>query len=84
MFLSQVSASLGIALILELDGRSSGALKEAHGPLHVERVPVPVIGVDDERRRDAVAHQLDGLYDFTHGDETDIGTAEPGVRNGCA
>ena len=60
------------------------ALEEAHGPLHVERVPVPVVGVDDERCRDAVAHQLNGLDDFTHGDETDIGTAEPGVRNGGA
>ena len=74
-----MAAALGKLLVLELDRAGAGALEQPHGALDVERVAVAGVGVDDQMGVDAVADQRDGVDDLAHGDEADVGAAEPRV-----
>ncbi len=80
----EVAAALGKALVLELDGARARTLEQLHRPLHVERVAVAGVGVDDDGRGDPLAHQAEGLGHFGHGDEADVGPAEARVGDGRA
>jgi hypothetical protein len=74
-----MAAALGKILVLELNGAGAGALEQAHGTLHVERVAVAGIGVDDQVGRHAVADQRHGVGHLAHADEADVGPPEPAV-----
>ena len=57
----EMAAALGKILVLELDRVGAGALEQAHGALHIERVAIAGVGIDDQMGADAVADQRDGL-----------------------
>ncbi len=75
----EMAAALGKVLVLELDRGGAGALELAHGAHDVERIAVAGVGIDHEMRIDAVADQRQRLRHLGHGDEADVGPAEPGV-----
>ena len=79
-----MTAALGKVLILDLDRVGAGALQKAHGALHIERIAVAGVGVDNEMCADAVADQRDGLHHLAHPDQADIGTAEPRIGDAGA
>ena len=80
----EMPAALGEHLVLELDRRGPCPLEQPHRPLHVERVAVAGVGIDDQRAVDAVAHQRDRFGNLGRGDEPDIGPPEPAIGDGRA
>ena len=58
--------------------------RTAHRALNVQRIAVAGVGVDDQRRRDAVADQSQRIRHFRQGHEADIGTSEPRVGDARA
>ena len=53
--------------------------KWADGAHDVDRVAVPGVGVDDQVGIDAFADQRQGIDDFGHGHEADVGPSEPSI-----
>jgi hypothetical protein len=76
-----VSAFLRENLILDLQGGGAGALEEANGALHVERVAEARVDVDDERQRADVADPRGGLGDLGRSQQPDVRHAELRVRD---
>ena len=79
-----MTAALGKVLVFDLDRVGAGAFQEPHRALHVERVAVAGIGIDDEMGFDAIADQRHRLYDLVHADEADIRPPETGIGNARA
>ena len=80
----EVAAALGKILVLELDRVGAGALELADRAHHIERVAVAGVGIDDQVRADPVANERQRIDHLGHGDEADVGAAEPGVGDGRA
>ena len=57
-------------------GGGAGALEQAHGALHVERIAEARVDVDDERQGADVADPRRGLGELGHGQEPEVGHAE--------
>jgi hypothetical protein len=72
-------AALGERLVLELDRGRSRPLEQPDRPLHVQRVAVAGVGVDDDGRLDAFAHMRERVRDFARRDKADVGSAQPRV-----
>ena len=79
-----MAAAFGEILILDLDGVGAGAFQKAHGALHIERIAIAGIGIDDQMSVDAVTDQRHRLHHFAHADETDIRPSEPRIGNAGA
>ena len=76
-----MTATLGKILVLELDRARSRALEQPHGARHIERVAIARVSIDDQVGVDAVANHAHGLDDLAHAHETDVGPAEPRIRD---
>ena len=61
---AEMAAALREGLVFELDRVGAGALQQPNRALRVERVAVAGVGVDDKRRRDAVADEAQRIRDF--------------------
>ena len=79
-----MTAALGKILILDLDGVGAGAFQKPHRALHIERIAVAGVGIDDEMRTDAVADQRYRLHDLAHAHQADIRASEPRIGDGGA
>ena len=79
-----MAAALGKVLILDLNRVGAGAFQKAHGALHIERIAVAGVSIDNEMCADAVANERDGLHHLAHPDQADVRTAEPRVSDAGA
>ena len=75
----EMAAALGKGLVLDLDRGGARALEQPDRPLDVQRIAVAGVGVDDDRRRHALADMGERIGDLAHRDEADVGPAEPGI-----
>ena len=83
-FAVQVPATLGKALVLNLDHGGACALKAAHGALGVECVAKARVGVADDGRAHALGDAGQGVFHLGVGGQAHVGAAQPRVGNGSA
>ena len=80
----QVAAALGKILVFQLDHGGARALEGAHRALHVQRVAVAGVAVDDHRQRHAVGDARQHVGGFAGGGQAHVRAAELGVGHGTA
>src|SRR5690606_11802518 len=80
----EMAALLRKNLVLELNGRSAGPLKQADCPDRVHGIAEPGIGVDDNWQIHGVGHRGYSIGQLRHGCQADIGHTQVHIGNARA
>ena len=75
------TASLGIDVILDADGRDAGPFVVVDGPHHVQGIAIASVAVGDNRNADRLDHVPLNLQLLGRGDEAGVRHAFEGGRN---
>ena len=75
-----MSALLRGHLVFDLDGGNARTHELLYCAVEVHGISVAVINVRDDRKIDCAYHFADLIEHFRHGEQTEIGKSELGVR----